>query len=43
MEHWWNDADGGKLKYLEKNFYQCHLVHHKFHMDWSGIEAGLLQ
>jgi hypothetical protein len=38
MEHGWNDTGRRKLKYSEKNLYQGHLVHHKFHMDWPGIE-----
>jgi len=29
MEQWWNDTDRGKLKYWEKNLYQCHFSHHK--------------
>jgi len=33
MEHWWNDTDRGKLKYLERNLSQCHFVYHKSHMD----------
>jgi hypothetical protein len=32
-ERWWNDNDGGKLKYGEKNLSQCHLVQQKYHMD----------
>ena len=38
MEQWWNDSDRGKLKYLDDNLSQCHLVHHKFHTDWPRIE-----
>jgi hypothetical protein len=38
MGHWWNDIDTGKLKYLQRNLSQCHLLHHKYHMDWPGIE-----
>jgi hypothetical protein len=33
MEQQWNDTDRGKPKDLEKNLSQCHLVHHKSHMD----------
>jgi hypothetical protein len=36
-DHWWNNPDGGKLKYLEKNLSQCHFVHNKSQMDWPGI------
>jgi hypothetical protein len=31
MEHRWNENDMGKPKYF---------VHHKFQMDWTGIETG---
>jgi hypothetical protein len=27
-------------KYSDKNLSQCHFVHHKSHMDWTGIESG---
>ena len=26
VEHWWNDTDREKLKFLEKNLFQCHCV-----------------
>jgi hypothetical protein len=29
MERWWNDADGGKLKYSEKNLSRFPFVYHK--------------
>jgi len=41
VEHQWNDSDGGKLKYWEKNQSQCHFVHHRSHMDCLGTELGL--
>jgi len=27
MDHWWNDTERGKLKYLEKNLPQSHFLH----------------
>jgi len=39
MEHSWNDNEKGKLKYVNKNLFQCHFVHHKSHTDWPGTEA----
>jgi hypothetical protein len=30
----------GKTNNSEKNLSQYHFVHHKFHMDWPGIEPG---
>jgi len=30
MEHWWNDSDWGKLKYLEKTLSLCYFVYPKF-------------
>jgi hypothetical protein len=40
MEYWRSDTDCRKLKYLEKNMAQLHIIHHKFHMDGPGIEPG---
>jgi hypothetical protein len=33
IEHRWNESDRGKPKYSGKNLSQCHLVHHKSHME----------
>jgi hypothetical protein len=38
MEQWWNNANCGKPKCLEKNLLYCYVVHYKFHMDWPAIE-----
>ena len=32
----------GKVKYLGGKMYQCHFVHHKFYVDWPGINPGSL-
>jgi hypothetical protein len=32
-----------KPKYLEKNLAHYHFVHHKFHMDYPGIDPGPAQ
>jgi hypothetical protein len=37
-EHWWNDADREELQYWEADLSHCHLVHHKAHTEWLGIE-----
>jgi hypothetical protein len=39
-EHQWNETDRRKPKYSGKNLSQCHFIHHKYHMDWAGIEPG---
>jgi hypothetical protein len=39
MQHRWNEIDRGKPKYSYKNLSQCHFIHHKSHMDWTGIES----
>jgi hypothetical protein len=26
------------MKSWDRNLFQCHFVHHKYHMDWLGIE-----
>jgi hypothetical protein len=40
MEHWWNDTDRGKLKYLEENLSKCRIVHYKCDIDWPETEPG---
>jgi hypothetical protein len=40
-ENRWNDTEGGKRQYREKNFYHCHLLCYKFHMDCPGNETNL--
>jgi len=37
---WWNGAHKGKSEYSEQNLPQCHSVHHKFRLDFLGIEPG---
>jgi hypothetical protein len=40
MELTWNNTDRRKPKNFEKNLSQCHSVHRKSHMDWSGRVPG---
>jgi hypothetical protein len=40
MEHWWNDNDKEKPKYLEKNLSQYHFVHRKPYMV-VVLKAGI--
>jgi hypothetical protein len=40
MKHWLSYKDTGKTKSSEKKLFQCHLVHHKYHMLWPGIKYG---
>jgi hypothetical protein len=42
MELCWNDTDREKLKYWEKNLYQCHFVHNS-HTQGRGIEKESAQ
>jgi hypothetical protein len=41
-QHWWNDADRGKLKYWENAQSHCHSINHKSNMEWAQIEPGPL-
>jgi len=43
VQRWWNDTDRGKVKCWERHRAECHCVHHKSHMDCSGIEPGTPQ
>jgi hypothetical protein len=42
-----NPTDGIKVKdkqkHWEKNLSQCHFIHQKSHMDWSGIKSRPLR
>ena len=40
MEQWWSDTDGTKPKTSERNLFQCHIVHQKFLMNWTGVDPG---
>jgi hypothetical protein len=31
-------TDREKSKFLGKDLPQCHFIHHKYHMDYRGIE-----
>jgi len=33
-EHWWNDADRGQLKHMQKSPFQCHFISHEMAWDW---------
>jgi hypothetical protein len=34
------DRRNTKVAYTRKNLYECHLVHHKSHINWSRIVPG---
>jgi hypothetical protein len=40
IEPRWNDTDRRKPENSEKNLSQCYFVHHKFHVEWPGLEPG---
>jgi hypothetical protein len=37
-EQQWNDIDRGKSSNSEKNLSQCHYVHKKSYVEWTGSE-----
>ena len=40
MQHWWNDADGGKEKCLQKIVFQREFVNHRYKMDGPTVKPG---
>jgi hypothetical protein len=41
MEHWWDDTDRGKPKYLEENLSHFHFFHKKNSTQtWNQIQAS---
>jgi hypothetical protein len=44
MEHCWNNnSDRRKRKYSEKkNLFQCHIIHHKSHVDSPRLRGKRL-
>jgi hypothetical protein len=41
MKHWWNITNRRRPKYWEVNRYKCLFVHHKSHMEWTGLNPLL--
>jgi hypothetical protein len=39
MKQWLNLGDREKSKYSDRKLSQCHFMHHKSQMYWSGIES----
>jgi hypothetical protein len=42
VERLWNYSDRGKPKHSEKNLSHCHFFHHKFRLDWPGIDLLII-
>jgi hypothetical protein len=36
LAHWCNNNGRGKVKHSGQGLWQCHFVHHKFHILWEG-------
>jgi hypothetical protein len=44
MEHWWNDTDKGKQKYLKWNLPQCHLgTTNPIRLAWNWSRASVVR
>jgi len=39
MRHWWDNADRGKLMYLEKNLSPYYFMHQKILTIWPSIKT----
>jgi len=42
LAHRSKGTDEIKLEQQQKNLSQCHIMHHKSHTEWPGIDIGLV-
>ena len=40
MKLWWADTDGENPKYSESSLAECHVLCHRTHIGWAGIDPG---